>query len=173
MIKRTLCLAGALFGALTFSQVPEYTQYYTQRLGGAIDELEAVIARFDGDAAASGLTREEGFARYDASADPFLNDRGTSIRRVFARYDELTTQLRELRTADPIEKTMSLARYFDSDVGAAALEDFTPAIPASIEGLGFAVAGLVAGYALTWGGTTAASAPFRRKIRRPRVDARR
>ncbi|WP_404400662.1 DUF2937 family protein [Pelagibacterium halotolerans] len=171
MIKRTLCLAGALLGGLTFSQVPEYTQHYTQRLGGAIDELQAIIVRFDADAAASGLTRAEGLARYDASTDPFLNDRGVSMRMVFARYEELTTQRRELETADPIEKTMSLARYFDSDVGTAALEDFAPAVPANIEGVGFAVAGLLAGYALTWGGATAASAPFRRKTRRQAANA--
>ncbi|MBV9433737.1 MAG: DUF2937 family protein, partial [Hyphomicrobiales bacterium] len=39
MFRRTLSLAIALLAALAFSQLPEFTQQYAQRLGGAIDEL--------------------------------------------------------------------------------------------------------------------------------------
>ncbi|MBV9751189.1 MAG: DUF2937 family protein, partial [Hyphomicrobiales bacterium] len=36
MVGRTLSLAIALLAALAASQLPEFTQQYSQRLGGAI-----------------------------------------------------------------------------------------------------------------------------------------
>lgn len=167
MIKRTVCLIGAALGGVALSQAPEYSQQYTQRLAGAVDELSTIIERFDEDAASQDLTRLEGLARYHESPDPFLAERGISMETIFNRHAQLSTQLAQLRQADAPTRLMSMAQYFDSDVGAAALEDFQPAIPVTIEGLAHALAGLLAGYALVWGGATALSAPFRRK--RPKV----
>ena len=76
MIKRFVCLLGAVIGGVSVSQVPEYTQQYTQRLAGAVDELDIIIAQFDADAARFGLTRQEGLERYRESEDDFLTDRG-------------------------------------------------------------------------------------------------
>ena len=49
-IARTVGLAFGLLGGLVASQAPEFGQQYRQRLGGAIDELNRVVARFDEDA---------------------------------------------------------------------------------------------------------------------------
>lgn len=171
MFKRIVCLLGATLGGVTLSQAPEYTQQYSQRLAGAVDELSAVIAQFDADAAGFGLTRAEGLERYQESPDAFLAERGISMEAVFSRHERLSTQLAQLREASPVSRAMSLAQYFDTDVGAAALEDFRPAIPVTIDGLTFTAIGLVMGYALFWGGATTAAAPFRR--RRPRVKVSR
>ena len=43
MILRTMALAAGLTGAATLSQFPEFSQQYTQRLGGAVDELSAIV----------------------------------------------------------------------------------------------------------------------------------
>jgi len=43
--------------ALAGSQIPEFAQQYRQRLGGAIDELNRMIAQFDSEAAGQSLTR--------------------------------------------------------------------------------------------------------------------
>ncbi|MEO1364377.1 MAG: DUF2937 family protein, partial [Pseudomonadota bacterium] len=58
MIARALMLAGGFAGAALTSQFPEYSQQYTQRLGGAVDALAEVVADFDASARAEGLSRE-------------------------------------------------------------------------------------------------------------------
>ncbi len=168
-MKRLICLMGAVLGAAGVSQVPEYAQQYAQRLGGAIDELGAVIERFDADAAASGLTREEGIARYSLSPDPFLVDRGVSIQAVFARYEQLRAQRSALANASAVERVSAMTRYFDTDVGAATLEDFKPALPITTEGLAHAAVGLGLGYGMVWSLWTAVAAPFRWRRRRTRI----
>ena len=59
MIGRILGVSFGLLGAASFSQLPEFTQQYTQRLGGAVDELVHFVAEFDTDAAQTGLSRVE------------------------------------------------------------------------------------------------------------------
>ena len=46
-IVRIVAVGCGLFGGIVASQGPEFSQQYRQRLGGAIDELKQVIARFD------------------------------------------------------------------------------------------------------------------------------
>ncbi|WP_157969951.1 DUF2937 family protein [Pelagibacterium sediminicola] len=170
-MKRLICLAGAVIGAAGVSQVPEFSQQYAQRLGGAIDELSAVIARFDADAAASGLSRTEGLERYSGSPDAFLVDRGQSMEAVFTRHGQFVAQRRAFDTAAPLEKLPALTRYFDTDVGAAALEDYEPAIPVTAEGLAYAAIGLGLGYSVVWTIWTLIAAPFRRRREAPKVRA--
>ena len=64
---RILTLAGALTGGAVVSQAPEFAQQYRQRIGGALQELNAVVADFDKDAAASDMTREQALTRYSRS----------------------------------------------------------------------------------------------------------
>jgi hypothetical protein len=83
--------------------------------------------------------------------------------------------LAELRGAPPTERLFELARYFDTDVGAATLEDFRPALPLTIEGLGHALVGLAGGFVVFWLATGLAVAPFRRrrtKVRISRIEPR-
>ena len=44
MFMRAIAVAGGLAGAAGLSQFPEFSQQYVQRLGGAVDELTAVVA---------------------------------------------------------------------------------------------------------------------------------
>ncbi|WP_417578729.1 DUF2937 family protein [Pelagibacterium sp.] len=175
MLKRIVCLIGATVGGMTLSQAPEYTQQYTQRLAGAVDELTAIIDQFDADAAQFGLTRDEGLERYQASADGFLAERGISMETVFARHERLSTQLAELRTAPAGTQLFEIARYFDTDVGAAALEDFKPAVPLTVVGLGYVLVGLLVGFAVFWVLASVLGAPFRKrrsKVRLSRIERR-
>ena len=52
-----LAIAGGLAGAAGLSQYPEFSQQYTQRLGGQVDALSEVVADFEASAMRSGLTR--------------------------------------------------------------------------------------------------------------------
>lgn len=76
MLRQLIAGIGGLGLAVTLSQFPEYAQQYTQRLGGAVDELRVITEDFDRAADASGLDRQTALARYNGSADAFLADRG-------------------------------------------------------------------------------------------------
>ena len=67
------------------------------------------------------------------------------MQTIFARYDELSTDLADLG-ASPLQRVEHLGQYLDSDVGARALQSYKPAVPVTPEGLIWGLAGLVAGY---------------------------
>ena len=145
-MRRMLATVGGLALGLCFSQFPEYAQQYEQRLGGAVDELRAITTEFDNAAQQAGLSRQQAFSRYEASPDSFLAGRGVSMQTVFARYDELSADLADLQGASPLQRVEHLGQYLDSDVGARALANYKPAVPVTLEGLAWGLAGLVLGY---------------------------
>src|SRR5439155_15868204 len=103
-LRRSLGLVGGLALGVALSQFPEYAQQYTQRLGGAVDELRVITTDFDHAATEAGLTRGQALDRYQHSADQFLAGRGTSMTATFARYAELTSTLAELKGADALRR---------------------------------------------------------------------
>lgn len=145
-MRRTLAVIGGLALGLCFSQFPEYAQQYEQRLGGAVDELKAIVADFDRDAQRFGLTRQQALERYAVSPDDFLIARGTSMDQTLRRYDKLSGMLADLQNAGPLGRVAHLPDYLDTDVGGRALEAYKPAVPVTAEGLGWGLAGWVIGY---------------------------
>lgn len=139
-------LIGGVLLAGTLSQFPEFSQQYEQRLGGAVDQLAAVVADFDASAARAGLSRDEALQTYEGTGEPFLADRSRDMQTAFARYEKLTAHLEALATAGPVEKVTAFASYYDADIGNRALESYEPAIPVTAEGFIWAGLGLLGGY---------------------------
>ncbi len=152
-----LCLAVAL------SQFPEYAQQYTQRLGGAVDELRVVTEEFDRAAAAGGLDRAAALARYNASNDDFLAGRGTSMTATFQRYEQLSVTLREIEDANALGRFQALPSFFDSDIGRRTLQNYRPAVPVTAEGILYAGAGFALGYLVLSTLWRFCALPFRRR----------
>lgn len=165
-MRRTIALAGGVMLALAFSQFPEYSQQYEQRLGGAVDELRIITERFDADATAAGLTREQAFARYTQTSDNFIVGQGRNAEETFRRYARLSADLTELSTAGPMDRLRLLPKFFDAEVGRRALDNFEPGVPVTLEGLGWAGAGLALGYTLVSLLVGLLMLPFRRRSRR-------
>lgn len=155
-------VSGLALGA-ALSQFPEYAQQYTQRLGGAVDELAIITAEFDSAAAEAGLSREDALGRYALAGDGFIEGRGQSMQRTFARYQELTALQAELESANGWDRLMLLPRYADSEIGARALENFEPAVPVTLEGLAYAGGGFAIGYGVIWGLVALVARGFRRR----------
>ncbi|HZY67902.1 MAG TPA: DUF2937 family protein [Devosia sp.] len=160
-MRRALSIVGGLALAFGFAQFPEYAQQYEQRLGGAVDELRIIVDDFDRGAAAFGLSREDALMRYAVSPDEFLQDRGISMRMTLARYERLSADLARLQSAGALERVQLLPRYLDSDVGARALENFEPGVPATGEALAWGLAGFAAGYMLLYPFLGFVTLPFR------------
>ena len=148
MLVRRLALAiGLLFAALC-SQLPEFTQQYKQRLGGAIDEVSSVIARFDGEAGDQALSRDQGVARLKTNGDVLAQQRGSSIEDLVARKDRLERQRLSFSASGPLSQYAVLAEDFDPTIARQALADYDPALPVTVAGFVSAGIGLLVGWVL-------------------------
>jgi Protein of unknown function (DUF2937). len=161
-LRRLIAGTGGLALAVVLSQFPEYAQQYTQRLGGAVDELRVITEEFDRAADASGLDRQAALARYNASQDSFLSERGDSMGRTFSRYETLSQTLARIEGAGPVERLQSLPAYLDTDIGRRTLENYRPAVPVTMEGILYAGAGFILGYLALSGLVRFCALPFRR-----------
>ncbi|MDR3462624.1 MAG: DUF2937 family protein [Beijerinckiaceae bacterium] len=165
MMVRRLALFFAMLCGLMMTQVPEFAEQYQQRLGGAIDELSAIVARFDSDSAAQGLTEDGGIERLLANSDEFVRQRGTQMREISARLVRLQDVQQMLRNHGPAERLVILATHYDSSIAARAFESFQPAVPVSAEAFVLGLIGFIGG----GGAVHAAGYSFKRKLgRRPR-----
>jgi hypothetical protein len=162
-MRRAMASVGGLGLALALSQFPEYAQQYTQRLGGAVDELRVITQDFDRAAVAGGLDRTEALERYNSSNDDFLAGRGVSMTATFQRFEQLSATLAEIEGANAVERFQSLPAYLDSDIGRRTLQSYKPAVPATIEGVLYAGAGFILGYLILSGIWRFCSLPFRRR----------
>lgn len=163
MMRRVIAGLGGIALAASLSQFPEYAQQYTQRLGGAVDELRVITEDFDKAAAAGNMDRQTALGRYSVSSDTFLAGRGESMARTFVRYEELSQTLARIEGAGPVERLQSLPAYLDTDIGRRTLENYQPAVPMSVEGALYAGAGFMLGYLVLSGLVRFCAMPFRRR----------
>lgn len=157
---RTLCMAGGIASAVGFSQFPEFSQQYLQRLSGAVDELRAIVLAFDATAASAGLTREEALADLDGST--FQSDLQAALAGQIQRYEDLSADYSALRKAEPLQRLAQVYRFNDPDLARRTWEDFRPAVPASTDGLIFAGIGFAGGWLLLGLLLELLARPFRR-----------
>ena len=157
---RALTLAGGLAGAAATSQFPEFSQQYTQRLGGAVDALAEVVADFDASAQAAGLTRDQALA--EMTGTTFLDRRRQDMSGTFARHARLSTALAQLEGQGPFMRAYHLPRLADREIAEAAFEVFEPALPLNLAGLIFGGAGFLVGAALIGALLRLLAFPFRR-----------
>ena len=162
-MRRIVAGIGGLGLAVALSQFPEYAQQYTQRLGGAVDELRIVTEKFDHDATEAGLDRQQALTRYESSSDDFLAGRGNSEAANFARYEQLGATLARIQNANAVERFQMLPAYLDTDIGARTLENYQPALPVTVEGILYAGGGFLAGYLVLSGLWRFVTMPFRRR----------
>ena len=159
MLSRTLAFATGLLGAVAASQVPEFGQQYRQRLGGAIDELQSAMERFDADARASQLGRAEAIARLRGNPDDLARRRGVDAESSAARLQALERQRDRMRAAGPFGRIGAMVQDTDTLVMRGAFQSFEPAVPTTSEGAVAAGLGFLGGYGLV----RLAAAPFRRR----------
>jgi hypothetical protein len=160
-LRRIAALIG-LFCGIAASQLPEYAQQYRQRLGGAIDELNTLIQRFDAEAGQSGMNQERGISHLQRSDDRFVQQRGDQMRDTIMRRDRLEKQAQDFAKAGPVGRVLVLAEDFDPKIAARAYQAYEPAVPTTSEGLIAALIGFIFGggliHLVAW--------PIRRRRRR-------
>ncbi len=145
-LRRIFVMICAALGLATTSQAPEFAQQYRQRLGGAVEELKTVTEKFDQDARAETLSREQALDSMKRSNDSFSRRRGESMEEHINRYENLARQRDALVTAPPFLRPLEVLKGADSKVVDQAWDEFEPAIP--LTGAGFiwgAIGGLLLG----------------------------
>jgi hypothetical protein len=149
MLTRRLAVAIGLFFAVIGAQWPEFAQQYRQRLGGALDELNRMIAEFDDEAKSQSLTREQGLARLQENGDPLARERAGAMNEDIDRAGRLSRQREAFNQAGPVGRLAALAEDFDAPTLAEAWRDFEPALPVTSEAFVIGGAALVLGWSLT------------------------
>jgi hypothetical protein len=162
-MRRFFGVIGGIALGLVASQFPEYAQQYTQRLGGAVDELKIITEDFDRRANEAGLTRQEAFARFDVNDDVFVAQHGDSVEETFARYADLRATLDRIEGADAVERLSMLPQYVDSEIGRRTLQNFKPGVPVTMEGFAYAGVGVLLGYTIVSALFAFLALPFRRR----------
>ena len=163
-IARIVAFGMGLLGGIAASQGPEFAQQYRQRLGGAVDELQQVITRFERDAQASGETRESAITRLRSNADGFVSRQGTAMQANVERLSRLETHRAAMLEAGPFARVALMVRDGDTDIMEAVSRDFEPALPVTEEGILSTAIGFIA----VWGGLLLLSGFLRSLFRRSR-----
>jgi hypothetical protein len=161
MFARRFALAVAVLTGLIGSQGPEFAQQYRQRLGGALEELNRIIAEFDAEAKRQNLTPVEGLSRLEDNADPLARQRGEDMAEAIDRAKRLSEQLQAIGSGSPLTRLYVVARDFDPEIAKSALDNYEPAAPLTLAAL--AAAGLAAFWG--WAATHLIAWPFQRRSR--------
>jgi hypothetical protein len=165
LLRSTMTMAVGLAGALSLSQAPEFAQQYRQRLGGALEEIQRIVADFDADAAKSGLSRDEAVALHLGARETLFRDRGLRVRETIARQEVLQSQARWFETLPPSARPLAIIRGYDETLMTGMWRDYEPGLPLTPHGAMWAGAGFLALAGLFM----LLTAPFARWQRRRRL----
>jgi hypothetical protein len=165
LLRSTMTMAIGLAGALGLSQAPEFAQQYRQRLGGALEELQRIVADFDADAAKSGLSRDEAVALHLGANETLFRDRGLRAKQTIERQEVLQSQATWFETLPPPARPLAIIRGYDEALMAGMWRDYEPGLPLTPHGAIWAGAGFVALAGLFM----LVTAPFARWTRRRRL----
>jgi len=147
LFDRLLCVVGAV----AFSQFPEFIQQYLQRLGGHLDEARRQVAKFTEAASKADLTLPEFIARTDANGDHAVARLGDVMQGAVERADELAFANAAIHNATLWERPFVFIRHLDPEIARATWSIYQPAVPTTLEGLLYALAGVVCALTLYYG----------------------
>ena len=147
LLDRALCVAGAVI----FSQAPEFMQQYLQRLGGHLDEARRQLEQFKKVAAQSGLSLEQFIEKTNANADVAVAKLGGVMSEAGARVQHLETAQAAIAGASPLERPFAFLRHVDAEIANATWDFYKPAVPTTVEGLLYALAGMAVLLGLYYG----------------------
>jgi hypothetical protein len=133
-MRASTALAGlvAIFIGLPASQLPEFTQQYAQRIGGAVDQLRIVINEFDADAARSNLDRQLALRKMRENPEQFIRDQGVRMSERIARLERLESEQRVFGTGGLFAQINFLWSH-DSDLAQRTWDNYKTAF--NIEGI--------------------------------------
>ncbi len=139
LTDRILCVLGAVL----FSQGPEFMQQYLQRLGGHLDEARRQLAIFQDTATKAGATLDQFIQQTGANPDPGVARLGGVMTDAVERAGLLQAAHDALVQAALWERPFVFLRHLDLEIARATGAIYQPAVPTTLEGLVYALAGML------------------------------
>ena len=144
LIDRILCVLGAVL----FSQGPEFMQQYLQRLGGHLDEARRQLTVFQQTAAQAGLSLDQFISQTGANPDASVARLGGVMTGAVERVSSLQSAHDALLHASLWDRPIVFIRHLDVAIARATGAVYQPAVPTTVEGLLYALAGMLVFLAL-------------------------
>jgi Protein of unknown function (DUF2937) len=135
MLAHPFISAVSIAVGLLFSQAPEFTQQYIQRLCGAVDELSRIVQHFDTDARRSGYDRSGALRVMGDNPEPLVRDQGQRMTENIERLARLRTQQQALREGQGFERLAQFTLNLDPPLMQRTFRDYVPALPLTTEGV--------------------------------------
>ena len=139
VIDRVLCVLGAVL----LSQGPEFMQQYLQRLGGHLNESQHQLVSFQGAATQAGVPLDKFIVQTSANPDAGVSHLGSVISATVARTTSLQAAHDTLLGASPWARPFVFLRHLDYEIARDTWSVYKPAVPVTIEGLLYALAGML------------------------------
>ena len=139
LLDRVLAVAGAVL----FSQAPEFFQQYLQRLGGHLDEARRLLAQFEQTARQAGVSLDDFIRRTAANTDTAVARLADTMTDAVERVQSLQAAHDALRDASAWSRPFVFLRHVDWEIARATGAVFKPAVPVTLEGGLYALAGML------------------------------
>lgn len=136
----------SIFGAVALSQFPQFYGQYMQRLGGHLDEARLALNQYVAAAEALGLTLEEYIREHLDSGSTVFVSSGEIIQNLWDRVQNLESAYQALQDANIFTRWFVFLREVDWSIAAGTWENFVPGVPTTLEGLTYALTGLLLGW---------------------------
>jgi hypothetical protein len=143
LMDRLFVVAGAFLG----SQIPEFLHQYTQRLSGHVGELQRLLNQMRQVASYSNKTLEQYIHKFITSPDPDFARQGEFMHGMASRFEELNLALNHLTQTSMWLRPYTFLKEVQYDIAHATLASFQPGINLNYEGLCYAGAGILIGWA--------------------------
>lgn len=148
LLDRVLCVLGAVL----FSQAPEFMQQYLQRLGGHLDEARRQLQQFQNAAKSSGISLDDLIHRTTTNAEPAVAKLGAVMTDNVDRVDTLAAAQAALLDASLWTRPFVFLQHLDPSIAHATWSVFKPAVPTTVEGLVYALLGMLVLLGIYYGG---------------------
>lgn len=142
LLDRLLVVLGAFAG----SQIPEFMQQYTQRLGGHVHELNRLINQLHGLALQSHKTLEQYIHKFLYNSDMDFIQQGEFMNQMLIRWENLDQILYRLNHSSIWERPYVFLTTLQSDIAESTLASFQPGLNLNLEGLSYAIIGMLGGW---------------------------
>lgn len=141
----------AVLGAILLSQAPLYIHQYTQQLTGHAIELSWQYQAMQQAAQKSDKSLPAYIDKFTSSSDADVARQGAIMNETIERYNHFEEALTQLSQATPLSRPFIFVRYVNMEVAKSTFAIFEPGFPFTVEGLAYALIGMILGYGVFYG----------------------
>ncbi len=145
-MRKWILIGFGLICAAVTTQVPTFHQQYLQRLGGHVAELAREVAGIDERAEKVGKERYDYIRGLMGNSDDSARMEGEHLLDLVTRHVTLHNSLDRLGKMDSLYIGGALLLEGVPDIALGTVKHYKPAVPLTLSGLGYGLAGFFLGY---------------------------